>query len=366
MQQLQRDILRRHWYAAVWALSYTILLCLGHYLDLSQLTDVQLWRLVAGYWLLQVALLAMVASGYSRRYKDPSLTIPFMLLSIAFLSLFLWMAPAMRPLLVLGYVTVLPFGMFQLTWRGFLAVTLVTVACYGSVLALLQGSGRDFWQADLEWLLAVAFAASLFCFVVVAREFTQLRDAHRNKNRELRQALARIEELAVTDELTGLYNRRYLLRGMEKHAALADREGLSFVAVFIDIDHFKHINDSHGHSIGDQVLAELAMVLRRSVREADMASRYGGEEFVLLLSGVDLVEAAPVLERIRQVIIDGAFSEQQLPLTVSMGVAQFRVGECVEKLLARADHLLYEAKRRGRNRIEMEALAAINAAHQSS
>ncbi|WP_189387389.1 GGDEF domain-containing protein [Bacterioplanes sanyensis] len=362
MQQLQRDILRRHWYAAGWAMAFTLLLCVGHYLDLTQLSQQQLWQHVGSYWLLQALLLLLVASGYTQRYADPSLTILFMLLSIGFITSFMWLAPQMRPLLVLGYVTVLPFGMFQLTWRGFLGIVLVSIACYGAVLVAMHGNSRAFWQPELEWLVGLAFAATLSCFVVVAREFTYLRDAYRHKNRELRQALSRIEELAVTDELTGLYNRRYLLRAMEKHAALADREGLSFVAVFVDIDHFKSINDRYGHSIGDQVLVELAMVLRRSVREADMAARYGGEEFVLLLSGVTLEEAQAAMERIRTALMQGRFSAQQVPLTVSMGIAHFRIGETVESLLNRSDRLLYEAKRQGRNRIMIESEPAANGA----
>lgn len=360
MHQLQRDILRRHWYAAVWAMAYTALLYVGHHLQLSQLTYVQLWQLIGSYWTVQLLLLSMVVSGYSQRFQDPSLTLPFMLLSIAFLSVFFWLSPSLRPVLVLGYVTVLPFGMFQLTWRGFLLVTMVTTLCYVAVLLALHASGRAFWQIEKETVVAVAFVASLLCFVVVAREFTHLRDAYRQKNRELRQALARIEELAVTDELTGLYNRRYLLRGIEKYAALADREGLAFVTAFVDIDHFKQINDKYGHAVGDQVLVELAMVLRNSVRDADMASRYGGEEFVLLLSGVVLSEACPVLERIRQQIMNTHFSQHQLSVSVSIGAAQFRIGEGGEQLLVRADRLLYEAKRRGRNRVVSESLTHSN------
>ena len=183
-----------------------------------------------------------------------------------------------------------------------------------------------------------------------------LREAYRHKNRELRRAMVRIEELAITDELTGLYNRRYLLRTLEKQRALANREGLPFVLAFVDIDHFKQINDQHGHRIGDQVLVELAQLLRLSVREVDLAARYGGEEFVLLLSGMTLATAENALNRIRIAVMEEHFSESSLPLTVSVGVAQYHAGEEGDELLNRADRLLYEAKRAGRNRVRTETV----------
>jgi diguanylate cyclase (GGDEF)-like protein len=146
------------------------------------------------------------------------------------------------------------------------------------------------------------------------------------------------------------------LRTLEKQRALANREGLPFVLAFVDIDHFKQINDQHGHRIGDQVLVELAQLLRLSVREVDLAARYGGEEFVLLLSGMTLATAENALNRIRIAVMEEHFSESSLPLTVSVGVAQYHAGEEGDELLNRADRLLYEAKRAGRNRVRTETV----------
>ncbi|MEE3190273.1 MAG: GGDEF domain-containing protein [Pseudomonadota bacterium] len=195
---------------------------------------------------------------------------------------------------------------------------------------------------------------SLLVYAFIGREFFILRKAYGEKNSELRRALARIEELAVTDELTGLNNRRYLLKTLEKQRALSIRQEIPFVVAFIDIDYFKRVNDEYGHRIGDQVLAELAHLLRVSVREIDLAARYGGEEFVLLLSGLNLEAASGVLERIRVSVENHRFSEVDLEQRVSIGGAEYHPDEASEDVLNRADRMLYEAKRLGRNQVYLE------------
>lgn len=355
MGQLRRDIIRRHGLAASGALVFSLLFLAGYYLQLTRLSGNQLVLLLGSFWLIQAGLLYWVCSGRAERCKDPSLTVPFMLLSISYFTIMLMSAPALRPVLLLAYLTVMPFGVFRLTWKGYLGVGLFTMACYTSAILYFQLDSGGLWIPQLEAFLGITFFACIMAYTVMGREFTILRDAYRRKNRELRRAMVRIEELAVTDELTGLFNRRYLLRTLEKQRALAEREGLPFVLAFVDIDHFKQINDLHGHKVGDQVLAELSAVLKMSIREVDLAARYGGEEFVLLLSGLALADAGQVLERIRLQVMERAFSQAQIPLTVSIGVAQYHPGDDADELLNRADRLLYDAKRGGRNQVKTES-----------
>lgn len=354
MEQLHRDIVRRHGLATAGAMVFSLLFLLGYALQLTQLSLDELLGLFAGYWLVHGAMLYWVLSGRSARYKDPSLTIPFMMWTIIYISVMLLCARELRPVLMLAYLAVMPFGVFRLTWKGYLGICLFAMACYTSVVLYFQHNNGGLWLPELEAFLGITFLACIMAYTVIGREFTVLREAYKQKNRELRRAMVRIEELAVTDELTGLFNRRYLLRTLEKQRALANREGLPFVLAFVDIDHFKQINDHHGHRVGDQVLAELSVQLKMAIREVDLAARYGGEEFVLLLSGLALDDAGKVLERIRVKMTEQSFSEANIPLTVSIGVAQFRPGEDSEELLNRADRLLYEAKRGGRNRVKME------------
>jgi two-component system cell cycle response regulator len=174
---------------------------------------------------------------------------------------------------------------------------------------------------------------------------------------KLRDDFERSFEMALTDGLTGLYNRRYLeayLSGLIERIA-GGRRYLS--VIMFDIDHFKKINDTHGHAAGDEVLQELCARVMKRVRSFDTVSRYGGEEFVVVMPETDLGIATTVAERLRHGIEDQAFTaitaDQKLEVTISVGVAEVDVtgGETTTSLISRADKALYVAKTKGRNRV---------------
>jgi two-component system cell cycle response regulator len=167
-----------------------------------------------------------------------------------------------------------------------------------------------------------------------------------------------VERQALIDGLTGIANRRQLEDAFVHEIARADRLGLPLTLVLADLDDFKTVNDRHGHAVGDDVLREFASVLRATVREADLAGRWGGEEFVLLLSGTDAVGGSHLAERVRASLNERSFSGRAgavVEVTCSFGVAQHRVSETDRQLFAAADRALYEAKRRGKNRVEVDA-----------
>ena len=255
---------------------------------------------------------------------------------------------------MLGFLNIMSFGVFRLTWRGYVGISLFIIMCYTMVLFFVHLNQNGVMTASMEVISGLTFALSLIVFVMIGREYAVLRDAYSIKNNELRRAMSRIEELAITDELTNLFNRRYLLQELDKHQALANREKFPFTVVFLDIDHFKQINDRHGHHVGDEVLKELAHFLKLSFRDVDVVSRYGGEEFVFILSGLTIQDAESVLNRVRESIAEQQFSDNLTHLTVSIGAAQYRIGEKIDCLLSRADGLLYEAKRAGRNCVKIE------------
>ena len=252
----------------------------------------------------------------------------------------------------MAYLSIMPFGAFRLRWQAFFGLTLFTMACYALALFLLQQSLPGRWIVELEVLIGLAFFIALSGYSVLGREFSRLRDTLSDKNHQLIKALNKIEELAITDELTGLYNRRYLLTSLEQQRAIANREGSPFVVAFIDLDNFKAVNDNHGHLIGDQTLKQFSLLLQESVREVDLVARYGGEEFVLLLNGVSIDTANLVVERIRELVERMRFSELQLKQTISVGITQYQGTETSEEIIHRADKLLYQAKGKGRNRVE--------------
>lgn len=159
------------------------------------------------------------------------------------------------------------------------------------------------------------------------------------------------EELSTqlgVDPLTGLSSRRAFTVALEKALSHAAMEQQPVSLALIDIDHFKAINDVHGHPVGDQVLAEFGQLLRRLVAPATIPARHGGEEFVLLLSGMDRARATREAEALCRAVREARLSQ---PLTVSIGVATWRVGESTAELYARADAALYAAKRGGRDRV---------------
>jgi diguanylate cyclase (GGDEF)-like protein len=166
----------------------------------------------------------------------------------------------------------------------------------------------------------------------------------------------RLHRVAVTDPLTGAFNREFLMQRLPQEIETAiDRDRALSIAM-VDVDHFKSVNDHYGHGIGDLVLSEVARRLRGAIRGGDLLVRYGGEEFLAVLPKADAGRAWEVGERMRQRVCERAFEVGEglaLLLRVSVGIAQWRTGELMPDLIERADTALYGAKDRGRNRVEV-------------
>ena len=159
-----------------------------------------------------------------------------------------------------------------------------------------------------------------------------------------------MRRLAITDDLTNIYNRRHFLERMQSEIDRARRYGTPFSVMFIDIDNFKDLNDSYGHQVGDKILAELATILKHWARSSDIVARYGGEEFVVLLPMTDKPRSVTAAERLRTRVQRHTFYRRK-KLTVSVGVASFPGdGDTADQLLGRVDEALYMAKKTGRNR----------------
>lgn len=170
------------------------------------------------------------------------------------------------------------------------------------------------------------------------------------KNRELQQANSEIVKLSRTDQLTGLANRRYFLERLEEAFSMSVRHKLQLSILIADMDHFKRINDTYGHSVGDETLRMFGAILTENCRNEDFPARYGGEEFIVMLQKTPISGAESLYHRLRESILKQCLTTSREPVTFSAGIAEYEPGDTQESLLKKADNALYEAKYKGRDR----------------
>lgn len=184
----------------------------------------------------------------------------------------------------------------------------------------------------------------------------RLHDQLQEKVDLLEQAKERLRELAITDGLTGIYNHRYFKQFLAKEIIRTNRHNTKVSLAMIDIDHFKHYNDSHGHVAGDKILQQMAKLMAQNLRSIDVAARYGGEEFVAVLPQTDAHAAKIVAEKLRMLIENSQFEKEESQpnskITISVGIATYPDNsKDLEGLINSADQRLYAAKAQGRNKV---------------
>jgi two-component system, cell cycle response regulator len=189
---------------------------------------------------------------------------------------------------------------------------------------------------------------------LIARARTQIR--RKRLHDRLKESYQKSLSLALTDGLTGLYNRRYVSAHLDSMMSREHEGGKRPAVLMFDIDHFKQVNDRNGHAVGDEVLVEIAKRAMRGVRNFDLVARYGGEEFLVVMPETTIAIAMAVAERMRRAVAETPFAvsgpARELPVTISVGVAtSVEAGDTPAALLRRADEALYAAKDRGRNRV---------------
>lgn len=211
-----------------------------------------------------------------------------------------------------------------------------------------QGRGGAIEIADRDEIGEMSRALNYFVGAIKDRE-----DKLHAINADLSLAHHNLERIAVTDRLTGLFNRTKLDEVLANELARAERYGQSFAVIMADIDKFKSVNDTYGHQVGDSVLSEFAAIMRELVRDTDTPGRWGGEEFLVICSHVDLNDAYVLAERIRATVTGHSFPVVGQK-TCSFGVACYRPRDTAETIVNRADVALYEAKHNGRDRVVLE------------
>lgn len=197
------------------------------------------------------------------------------------------------------------------------------------------------------------YAKLLDDFQKLETEYEKTKRALEIREIEVRAILAQAHELANTDVLTFLPNRRKIVSSLQEEVIRSNRYGTPLAISILDLDHFKKVNDTYGHTAGDEVLRSVAARLRTHIRHPDTIGRYGGEEFLIVLPNSEMQAAAEqasrLCQQVRKLRID--VNEQVLSVTISVGIAQFRIGqENWEEFLRRADEAMYQAKNAGRDR----------------
>ncbi len=309
------------------------------------------YGLAAGFICATTALAQL--KGWNLRARDPSLTEPLILIALALQLAVVWFAPQIAFPYLSNMFTVLAFGMISLTVRESLVIWSLGVAGTGVVLyaiadrlAMPPMTGLNL---TLVWLY---FSVILGRFVVLSVYSSGLRARLGESRRRLAATLDQVQRLISHDELTRTLNRRSLVARLGEERSRCERSGASFSLALMDLDFFKKVNDTYGHAVGDEVLRGFARAVHDAMRVTDVFGRYGGEEFLLILTGSTTAAAHDAAERIRAAVMakDWTLTAAGLKVTVSVGIASFRKGESIEQLLKRADNALYQAKHAGRNR----------------
>jgi diguanylate cyclase (GGDEF)-like protein len=306
----------------------------------------------AGILTLIALFFVLFRTGLNLRFSDPSLTTEQIGAAILFLAYIMVHAGPARPALTLFYLMAMLFGVLRLNAARLMGLALLALAAHGTVLQVtyLRDPAMDTRAALTEFGVLMIV---LPWFAVMGGYVNRLRVRLSDSHRELKRAFDQIGELAIRDELTGAYNRRFLMEALAHERSRADRLAEPFSVCLVDLDHFKAINDTFGHAAGDGVLKHFAALAPRGLRGIDTFGRFGGEEFLLVLPNTDRQGALAAAERVRAAIEAAAFPgiTDDRRVTVTVGVATHAKGGAVSVLLARADEALYQGKHAGRNRV---------------
>ncbi len=304
-----------------------------------------------------LAFFVLIRSGVSRRWSEPSLTVPQMLFALASAAVAYTLLAAGRGAVFPVVMVILMFGMFVVSPRQMRWLSVYAVLLFGSAMALMVATEPRQYPLAIEVGHFLLVATMMPAMSLLAARLARLRQRARQQRAELAQALARLRESSTRDELTGLVNRRHMQSLLAQEHQRCIRSGQSFCLALLDIDHFKPVNQAHGYPVGDAVLAALAQEAMRQVRLSDVLARWGGEEFLLMMSDTRAPMARGGLERLqtRLAALRMLHGPATVAVTLSAGLAEHIAGEPVERTLERAGAALAEAKALGAGRTVVSA-----------
>ena len=346
---LQRQTLTLLGLAAL--VTATVVILLGYAAAIGVADVHHVTMLSSLFFALIAGIYALVRSGFNRRFADPTLAMPQAILAQSLIACAYAMTGPVHGATMILLALVMVFGMFSLRAAAVRVVSLYTVVVMGAVMYWCTEHQPTHYQPQRELFNFALTAVVMLAISQLSGQLMDMRTRLKTQKIALEQALAHIKEMAARDELTGLPNRRRMMTLLQEHATRHARGGPRFYVCIIDLDHFKSINDTHGHAAGDAVLRAFAAQARVILRTVDIIGRWGGEEFLVLLQETPPGEPALGVARLRESLRDVAASPAlpNLRVRFSAGFARYEEGEPIDQAIERADRALYAAKSAGRN-----------------
>ena len=341
---------------SVWgALALTLLCLIAFQFGFFRREYDELLNMFMAIWAGYGVLLLFLLTGLNKKLPDPTLATPVILWSTITILWAAYYLDQLRLAVMMLYLSAMLMGAFRYKLKEFVFSASLAIAGYMVVIFFMMKNHPELIDLKSELIQWAAFSLLTAGYVLMSGEIARIRDQMKAGNKELNKTLGKISDLAITDELTGLHNRRYAMQVLERQKGMADREAYNFAICFFDLDLFKSINDNYGHQVGDLVLKKFSELASGAVTDIDYCSRFGGEEFVLILVKKNIEAAREIADNIRQLVQDADFEsiEEGLNVTVSVGVSEFVPQEDIEQVLSRADEALYEAKDSGRNIVKV-------------
>ena len=335
---------------------YALNISISYFAYLAGIVDLQaLYGLCIITLAINFVVYFVLRTGLNLRMSDPSLTTIQMCAAILVVMYAMYYGYKVQSLLFSMYILILLFGIFRLYTGQFLFVSGFALLTYGIDIGLLKFFHPQDVDVKIEIFKWFGLAVVLVSVSITAGAISSLRRELSVSRKKLQSSLSVIREMAIHDDLTGFYNRTHLMDLIDTESNRSIRNGTVFSLAMIDIDKFKSINDTYGHQTGDYVLKTFAAVLRSVLRKTDFCGRYGGEEFLVVLTQTDLEAAKIFAERIRDCVEKSLFPSlgPDSKVTVSIGLTAYKMQENIERTISRADEALYRAKNGGRNRVEL-------------
>jgi diguanylate cyclase (GGDEF)-like protein len=319
------------------------------------------WKVLYWHWIIilavNVILYIIFRTGFNQRMKDPSLTYVQICVASLVVMYAIFFVYEARGILFSVYILILLFGIFRLDTRQFLFMSAFILLTYGIDIFLLQVFRPQDIFLRIEIFQWFGLAIVLVSVSFIGGNISSLRRELAASRKKLRSSMITIQEMAIHDDLTGFYNRRHLMELIETENNRSVRTGSVFSLAILDLDKFKNINDTFGHQAGDDALITFSNIIHNVLRKTDFCGRYGGEEFLIVLTETDLREAKVFAERIRscveECLVLDLGDDRETKVTVSIGLAEHLKSEGIDRTISRADEAMYKAKNKGRNRVEV-------------